>query len=172
MNLFRELFNYPEMCIYGLINSMDKKIYLGYTCNLPHALSRIIKELKYSNGKLKEDLNKLELIILEPIADRKNLRIKYKDYSNKYSNEGWILYRKDNYSNVPRYKLRIDIIGVGETNNHDLIKVEVNLLTRRYKKVTVGVFNDIETATNWVMVNYPKTDNITNIVYAEDQWKS
>jgi len=172
MNIISNLFNYPEMCIYGLINNTDKKIYLGYTVNLPQALSRIIKELKYSNGKLRDDLNKLELIIIEPITDRKNLRIKYKEYSNKYSNEGWILYRKDKYSNIPCYKLRIDVIGVGESSKDEDTKVEVNLLTRRYKKLTVGVFKDYVTAWDWALKNYPRWSNILNIVYAEDQWKS
>lgn len=170
--LFIDLYDYPEMCIYGLINNVDKKIYLGYTVNLPQAISRIIKELKYSNNKLKGDVGNLELCVLETITDRKNLRIKYKEWCNKYSNEGWILYRKDNYSNIPRYKLRIDIIGVGESSKDEDIKVEVNLLTRRYKKLTVGVFKDYETANNWACENYPQWTNITNIVYAEDEWKS
>ena len=156
------LFNYPEMCIYGLINSKDHKIYIGYTSNLPSALSRIIKETKDSNNKLKHDWNKLELVILETITDRKNLRVRHKFYNNEYSNRGWVLYNKG--SNLTSYKLRLDAInnGVGKD-----LSIHVKLISRRYREIVVGIFNTHEEALNWCLTNYPDNSNITNIVYSD-----
>ena len=161
-NLLINLFNYPELCIYGLINSKDHKIYIGYTTNLPSALSRIIKETKYSNNKLKQDWNKLELIILETITDRKNLRVRHRFYNNDYSNKGWMLYNKN--SNLTSYKLRIDVMnnGIGKDLN-----VQVKLISRRYREIVVGIFNTYEEASNWCLTNYPDYSNIVNIVYSD-----
>lgn len=158
-NLLVNLFNYPDMCVFGLINSKDHKIYLGYTINLPQALARIIKETKLSNNKLNNDWNKLELVILETFTDRSNLRVRHKWYFNEYSNKGWMFYNK--ISNSTRYKLRLDIVSDKGLD----YKVKVKLLTRRYKEVVVGVFDTYEDAKAWSSIHYPDSNNITNIVY-------
>lgn len=174
--LFQNLINYPDMCIYGLVNEIDKKIYLGYTSNLPLALSRIIKDSKYSNNKLNKDFKKLELIIVEKITDRKNLRLRCKSWVNEYSNNGWMLYKKE--TKLPTYKLRIDVYrDEARWTDEDLL-VYVRLITRGYKELTVGVFSDYEEATIWSKENYP-SNSINSIVYAKnaltqeflDQWK-
>lgn len=161
-NLLVNLFNYPDMCVFGLINSQDHKIYLGYTINLSQALARIIKETKSSNNKLKQDWNKLELIILSDITDRNNLRVRHKLYFNEYSNKGWVFYNK--ISNVTRYKLRLKVV-FEEYNKEP--KVHVKLLTRRYKEIPVGVFETMEAAKTWCDVYYPDSNNITNIIYQD-----
>lgn len=172
------LFNYPEMCIYGLINHKDHKIYVGYTANLPLALSRIIRDTKYSNNKLNKDWDKLEFAVLETVTDRKNLRIKYNQWIKEYSNKGWDLYKKQGQSNIPTYKLRIDLwMDESRWTKEDQL-VYVRLITRRYKELTVGVFNDYDEAVRWSKDNYPNT-TITQVIYAKnalteeylDSWK-
>lgn len=175
--LINYLINYPEMCIYGLINTKDRKIYLGYTSNLPLALARIVKDIKYSNNKLNKDAGKLELCILETITDKKNLRLRYKFHQNDYSNKGWLLYKRD--TKLPTYKLRIDIMANsdGEWSKESLVGVK--LITRGYKELTIGVFQRYEEAVEWSDAAYEDKENIVNIVYASnkltekflDKWK-
>jgi hypothetical protein len=165
--LFNYLINYPEMCIYALINQKEQKIYLGYTTNLPGALARIIKDLKYSNNKLKNDLDKLTFGIIETITDRKNLRLRYKFHQNEYSNDGWMLYRKDN--KLPNYKLRIDVLGEDGLHTTDHTKVFVKLRTRGGSEVIIGVFSDFNDASEWAYNTYTDKSNISNIVYANNE---
>ena len=152
------LFNYPEMCVFGLINTQNKNIYLSYTINLPLALARIIKEIKNSNNKLKKDWDKLELVILETVTDRSNLKVRYKAYCDEYSNNGWVFYNK--ISNLVNYKIRHEIVTI-----EGKVKVQVKLLNRRYKEIVVGTFDTYEDAMKWSTVNYPDSNNIINIVY-------
>lgn len=178
MNLIKDLFNYPEMCVYGLVNDTDKRIYLGFTSNLPLALSRIIKDLKYSNGKLKNDLDKLELIILESITDRNNLRVRYRVHQTEYSNKGWMLYRRDN--KLPNYKLRIDVVKASDGYIQKDYQVHIKLATRAGKELIVGAFSNYPDALEWANGAYEDKNNIINIVYADNEltkkylnkWKS
>jgi hypothetical protein len=178
LDLLITLYNIPEMCIFGFADSTNKKIYISYSSNLPSALARIIKDIKYSNSKLKKDIAYLDFWVLEKVTDRKNLRLRYKFYQNKYSNEGWMLYKRDN--KLPNYKLRIDVVKASDGCMERDYQVHIKLATRAGKELIVGVFSNYPDALEWANGAYEDKNNIINIVYADNEltkkclnkWKS
>lgn len=154
MRLFEELIKLPKKCVYGLFNYKDKKVYIGYSSNIFFTLSRLI-----SSNTLKEDWSLLELKILESFDSSNSLRIRYQYWSKYYSNQGFSLYRK--YKAV-QYKLREEIIR--DLNGR--IHFSVKLISKGYKEILVGVFNDHTEMKEFVKTNY---SNIDAIVYADNE---
>lgn len=161
--MLREIIDLPDQCIYGLINNQDKKIFIGYTKDLVTALNRIGKDIKYSNHILKNDINKLELIIIETINNEDLLRSRYQFWYNKYSNMGFLHYRK--YKAMGFYKLFIDVLMV---NHIHVPKVYVKLRWGRSKELTVGIFDSVEECDAFINEFYPNKNNIASIIYSSN----
>lgn len=161
-NLINNLINLPEMGIYGLLNKIDNKIYIGFSKNIVTALIRLINNIKYSN--IKHDLNKLEFIIIETINKPEELRLRCQHWINDYSNKGFGLY--NNKRKVFNQKLRICAIssldGAGRPNYH----LHVRIVSKGYRELTVGVFNDVSELNEFVDKNYKVIDKI---VYADNR---
>lgn len=161
---FQELYNLPEKCIYAFLNQKDKKIYIGFTKNLLQALERNLYYMKYSNHPCKNDIANLELIVLENIVTDLDLRLRYEYYSNKYSNEGWRLYR--NYKAID-YKVSIDVINIAISNGMPSIKCCVKLRRRGSNELIVGIFNSVSEAELFVSDKY--SNGVSNIIYADNK---
>lgn len=165
--MIKEIMSLPEQCIYGLINNQDKKIFIGYTKDLVTALNRIGKDIKSSNHVCKEDLNKLELIILEIINNESDLKLKYQFYYNKYSNMGFLHYRK--YKAVGSYKLRIKVLNDIPEDLRSSISIYVKLHYGRSKELIVGIFDSVEECYAFVDEFYPDKNKVVNIIYSSNK---
>lgn len=162
--LLQDLGSIPEMCIYGFINETDKKIFIGYTTDIVTALNRNLKEMKYSNHPCKDDFDKLKVINIETLKSRQDAKIRYQYWVKQYSNQGYRMYRK--YKAVD-YKVRIEVLRdfrVKPPTSAYLLYVK--LLDRRYKSITVGVFDQVSEADDFVANNYAQVDKI---VYSDNQ---
>lgn len=155
--LLDNLVHLPDMCIYGFINEDDKKIYIGHTYDLLLALHRNLKEIKYSNHPCKRDLKKLKFIIIETLNTRKKSHIRHQYWINDYSNKGYRLYRR---YKACSFKLRIDLLADFRYQGYAKYLFYVKLLTKRYKELTVGVFDNIKETESFVSDNYKSIDNI------------
>lgn len=163
MNLFVELNKLPKQCIYGLINNTDKRIFLGYSTNIVTALGRLIN---YSNNLFKDDLDKLELIVIEPIKNSNDLRLKLKYWFKEYSNKGFLFYKKP--INLPSYKLRIDLMADFRNVKEGNYLCYVKLISRRYRELTVGVFNTYGEAELFCK-KYYINGQVNNIIYSNNK---
>lgn len=165
MNLsFQELYNLPERCIYAFLNKKDKKIYIGFTKNLLSALQRNLYLMKYSNHPCKNDVSKIEFEILEYIVTDSDLKLRYEYYSNKYSNDGWGLYR--DYKAID-YKVSIDLIDTNVVGGMPSIKCCVKLRRQGYSELIVGIFNSVSDAEVFVSDKY--SNGVFNIIYCDNQ---
>lgn len=158
---FKELYNLPEQCIYAFLNKRDKKIYIGWTKNLISAIQQNINLMKYSNHPCKSDISILDFEVLENIVTESDLRIRCEHYSNKYSNEGWTLYR--NYCAIA-YKVIIDVFI---SSNSLSVKSCVKLQSKRRGELIVGIFETVSDAEVFVTDNY--SNGVANIIYADNK---
>jgi len=156
---FQELVNLPTKCIYGLFNDLDKKVYIGHTSNLLRSIYSNINNLKYSNI----DFNRLQFRIIEGIEDSDRLRIRYQYWVSDYSNKGWIMYR--DYKAI-QYKVRIDIRNDETKGYNAKYLLYVKLVSRGYKELIVGVFDNLEECNKFIELNY---SNINDIVYSNNE---
>ncbi len=149
----------PDKCVYGLFNDQGKKVYIGYSNNTPKTLCNNLLDLKYSN----KDFNLLEFKIIEAIEDSNRLKVRYEYWVSHYSNEGWEMYR--NFKAV-QYKLRIEV------KNDELVKgggnvlIYVKLVSRGYREVVVGVFDDLDECNKFVADNY---SNIIDVIFCSNE---
>lgn len=161
MDLFTQLISLPEKCIYAFFNHEDKKVYVGYSSNILRSLYSNFNGIKYSN--MKDDINKLSFSVLEEVVDTDRLRIRYQFWSDHYSNIGYGLYR--NYKAVG-YKARIDVQeepGKGKLANYKFI---VKLISRGYRELIVGIFDDLSEANKFISLHY---SNVNDIIYSDNE---
>lgn len=163
MDLFKELINLPNRCIYGLFNEKDQRVYIGFTNNIIVTLPRLINDIKYSNNLLKQDIQLLEFRIIETLEDKNALRIRYQYWVREYSNKGYQLYR--DYKAV-EYKLSIDIIKNPFVQAHTDYLFGVKLVSRGYNERIVGIFRTMVDADAFVSSHYRTIDNI---IYADNE---
>lgn len=156
-HLLDNLLHLPSTCIYGFINEYDKKIYIGFSCDLLLALYRNLKDIKYSNHPCKKDFKKLKLIIIETLDNKLNSRIRYQYWVNKYSNMGYKNYRNFKASS---YKVRVDVLRDFRMTYDRRFLFYVKLRTRHGKEFIVGVFDKVEDAELFVTLNYTSIDDI------------
>ena len=160
-NLVKQLSLLPTQCIYAFLNESEKTIYIGYTSNVLIAVNRVLNEFK---NQLPADLDKLELKILEEVKEDYNLRVRFDYWSRVYSKFGWSLYRT---FKPMRYKLRIDIMRDYRPGKKASYLFVVNLVSRRNRKLTVGVFDSRTECDEFVNINYGS--GIDKIVYCENE---
>jgi len=161
----QELKSLPDCCIYGLINKADKKIYIGYSYDILSALSRNIKDFKYSNHPAKADFDKLEFIILETVKDRSSIRFRYAYWYESYKSMGYSFYRDYKGS---KFRVKIDVGMDFRSEGGTTYLVYVKLVNSRYKEFIVGVFSGIQGAKEFVRNKYQDKNIVTSIEYASN----
>jgi len=162
--MLKEIIDLPGQCIYGLINKLDQKIFIGYTKDLVTALNRIAKDIKSSNHVLKKDIDNIKLVILETIQDESLLRSRYQFWYNQYSNMGFLHYRK--YKALGSYKLFREIVL--DKQGH-VPKIHVSLRYGRSKRVLVGIFSSVPECDEFVNQYYPNKKDISCIIYSSNK---
>lgn len=158
-DLIQKLKSLPEMCIFGLIDEVNKAIYLYRTSNIVTALNRILKEYKYSNNVLS-----LPLIIIEDIKDKDNLWVRFNYHITNYSNLGYTVMNKPR--NRIKYKLRIQILADFRMKSNVRPLFYVKVVSRRYKEIVVGIFDHISYMQEFIDAHYPNT--IDSLVYSSN----
>lgn len=156
-----------KVCVYALMDRENQKIYISFTVNLLGALDRIFKQLDYSN-KVFERPEHLELVVLEQVVDRANLRARYRFWCDDYSNKGWLLYKRP--TNVPTYKVRMDFMSVDLPQYDGEVFFGVKLVSRNRSERIVGLFTSAREGYQWVQNAYKNKSNVTDIVYADNKW--
>jgi hypothetical protein len=151
----------PEMCVFGLINEENKIVFIYRTKNIVTALARIVNQYKYSNKNI---LKHFKLIVIEEIKDSNNLWVRYNFFNNEYSNMGYVVANKCKY-NI-RYKLRKQILGDFRKKYNAKPLFYVKVVSRRYKEVTVGIFDNVDAMDKFVSEHYGH--GINNIVYSNN----
>ncbi len=161
MSLWQELSNIPNKCIYGIFNDVDKKVYIGYSSNTIRTIYSNMSTLVYSN--MSSDWDKLDFRIIEIIDDPARLKIRYQYWVSDYSNKGWTMYR--DYKAV-EYKVSIDIKNDPSLVSGSKYLLYVKLVSRGYKELIVGVFDDLDKCNEFVSLHY---SNIHDIIYCDNE---
>lgn len=159
MNLFKELSQLPDKCIYGLFNDQGKKVYIGFSNNTVRTIYSNISNLKYSN----KDFNNLEFRVIETIEDSNRLKVRYQYWVSHYSNEGWSMYR--DYKAI-QYKVRIDVIGDETKIRNGRHLLYVKLLSRGYRELVVGVFDGVAECNEFVALYYKE---VNDVIYSNNE---
>lgn len=137
--------NLPKSGVFALINKQDNKVYLAFSSYILGAVSKILygiynKDKKYR--KLRDDLDKLEFVVLFETVNPDIMIQQYNYYCDYYKIINYSFYR--DYK-ARRYKVRTEL------NDS---KVFVYLVTNSNKKKLVGVFTKIHEANEFIKVNY------------------
>jgi len=111
------------------------------------------------------DWDKLDFRVIEKIDDPVKLRVRYQYWVSDYSNKGWVMYR--DYKAI-QYKVRIDIRNDETKGYNAKYLLYVKLVSRGYKELIVGVFDNLEECNKFIELNY---SNINDIVYSNELTK-
>lgn len=158
-DVFQYLLTVPDNVIYAIIDDFNHKVELSYTSVFKRRLGTILDELSNKVSSIENNTRfdekndnigaiKITAKILE-ISSDSNLVKYYIDH-----------YRNLNYevsSKIPlQYSFNIEI---------DNDKVNVIARNKRNKKITLGKFDSIELATEFL--DYVKANNVTdNLIYS------
>ena len=143
------LVNLPISGLFAILNDIDKKVYVLYTCNIYVSIGKLLTAIKDGSSSLSNDVGKLELVVVETLeGDVKTLRAKYDYWLSHYKALGYSNYR--NYENIAKYKLRIQY-----TKLDDQIVHAVYLVSRKSKKYLLAAFHTAQEADTWVSESFP-----------------
>lgn len=153
------LLNAHKPGIVAFINEVDKKVLVIYRKSVIDGITAFIKECNKGSYKykvLEKDyiLDKITINILETfdsITDQ-DLKLQHTKYVNLYPD-----YKHYNKRKALSLRLRkyIDYKGV----------IHVQLVNRANKKITVGIFRNLEHCDKFISSNYPDLNNIYKVVY-------
>lgn len=155
-DILQELKTIPKQGIYLLENSNNKSCYIGYSSNIPLALIRYLDNNIISSELIFETL--------EIVTSKDLLRPRCQFYKDHYSNIG---YKLLNPSKVCNLKLRIELLNDFRHVANGTPIVYVNLVSRGYRKITVGVFETITEAEIFVAEKY-SNNNIYDFIYSDN----
>lgn len=154
------LVNLPISGLFAILNDIDKKVYVLYTCNIYVAMGKLLTSIKDGSSPLSQDVKKLELVVIETMeGDIKVLRAKYDYWLSHYKTMGYSNYR--NYQDIAKYKLRIQYTKI----NDEIIHV-VYLVSRKSKKHLLAAFRTAQEADSWVLESFP--NNTYYFKYADN----
>jgi hypothetical protein len=160
-NLVDNLSHLPKMCIFGLIDEVNKTILIYRTKNIVTALNRIIRQYEYSNKKIL----KLPLVIIEDIKSSNNLWIRYSYWNRYYSNMGYNIFNKSKYNIA--YKVHKEVYRDFRSIKSRSMLFYVSIVSRRGKGFVVGIFDKVNLMDEFVSQSYPN-GAINNIIYSDN----
>lgn len=155
-DILQELRTIPKQGIYILKNNNNKVAYINYSSNIPYALVRYLNNESSNTEYIFE--------VLEIVTSKELIRLRCQFYKDQYSNMGYSI----NKTRVCNLKLKIELLpDFRHTLNGEPL-IYVNLVSRGYKKITVGVFEDISKAELFAARFY-SNGAVYDIVYSEGQ---
>lgn len=161
MNL-TDLINLNTTGIYGLVNKVDKRIYIFQTTNIYTYISRLIYETKYKLHKYKslfDDLNKLYLICFSNSDDEIYRRIRVGELMDKFKSINWEIYNNDH--KPLKFKIR--------KRNFYFEKqyvIGVELVNRKRIGMVVGLFENHFEADRFIELFYGEKNNYLYPVFS------
>lgn len=110
--IFGQLLDIPDHCIYGLVNDTDLRYQVFYTKSFCTHILGVIKNLKQGSieyGLMGEDTKKIRLVLLHDCTlEDKDYRVIVSKYRNFYKVLGYDEYKA---TKDPKYKLKIEVMG-------------------------------------------------------------
>jgi|LakMenE18May11ns_1017448.scaffolds.fasta_scaffold9959586_25 hypothetical protein len=159
-----ELFSMPQHCVYAFVCHESKRFMVGYTKHLLTAISRISHDLETPKYKqFKMDINSMELEILE--KDIKHLlegKVKVSWHTNQYKDKGYKQYYP---IHLVKYKVGTGVHVLGNDVYHT-----VYLKDGSKNRNIVGLFKSEKEMQEFIDTSYPDTNNIYNIVFANNSY--
>lgn len=136
--------------LYALVNDIDRKADIRYSCNLLRAIAALVESIKGNSVvplELAKDASKLKLVILE--KNVANLGLSHAKYMDQYRKQGYSLYRTKPGA---KFKVQVDIDYVKEIHYTQYYFV-VRLIYGAKTKI-VGVFDNIEELQDFMRQHY------------------
>jgi hypothetical protein len=144
--------------LFIIYNPNEKRVYINYSQNVLSFISNIMKQLKEGSWQFKtmiEDSSKLRIEVLEGGVDIETSKEHLLYWFERFSREGWEIYNSG--ASSPKIKrTRVVIVDLFEK------VIEVRLYNRRNEFDTVGVFNSIPEAEEFVKECYNSPCNELN----------
>lgn len=164
MTFLERLLNLPESAVFAIENSVDKRVYIGYSSCLSQKLIELIGVIRRGEryGKqMKEDIRNLKLVVLEEVDCRNRGRMRHTYYNDLYKQNGWNMYVENP---TVRYKPKQYVYNL-EKNNAIM---SVQLVSAGNKKILVGLFDSKIEADEFIKIHYPN-EFCYDIIYATNE---
>lgn len=145
MNILKALNKLPKACIYALVNTKKKCVYISYSKNFIISLSRNIKEMQ-DKVHVYKPLNKYkswELVIIETLNYKSTILDISSSINTTIETYKALGYDIKTHKNVMKLRFRVDI---GQD-----FRVYCKLITKGYSEYVVGVFNNMIEAEDLIL---------------------
>lgn len=157
MSIFEELKNINKAGVFILKDAQTNSVYINYSSNIAQALARLLNTNLY--------FPKYSFEILDIVTNNINLRVRCQYYKDLYSSNG---YNIINPKRVSNYKVVIEPIRDFRYKELGRFILSIKLVSRGYKELVVGVFNDYETLQRF-LDQYYAGNLVTDIKYADNE---
>lgn len=157
-NTMNSLLNMPASGIAAFtidsVDGLEPKIYLFFSTDLVKSLAIHVSRIRDSShdcDELYKNRNDLKLDILSDESNPIILRSKYLMFLDKYKKLGYKDLR-NGYTPIKfeiKYEIERDYRNPGVNYSSPEFLVYVKLVSRRYEKYVVGVFNSMDNAREW-----------------------
>lgn len=154
-SLFEAIKSANKMGIYLLVNKPKKRCYISYSSNMAQALVRL-------SSNFQDEQFDFEL--LEIVTNPINLKPRCQYFKNLYSSNGYDIINPKRVSNL---KARIGSINDFRSIMREDILLTVELVSRGYRDLIVGVFSTITEINSFMSQNY--SNGVFNIVYSNNK---
>jgi hypothetical protein len=144
-----QILGYCKSGLYAFINIDQQKIDVRYAKDINLSIATIISQINHNvmdTPDLSKDFldNKISIVILEEYSSNKfNNLVRQSYWCEKYKQLGYTLYR-----NKPLVKLTVETALTPRG-------IRVYLRSSRYKRIEVGLFEDLKQAQDFIYLNYP-----------------
>ncbi len=145
LNEIREAVN----VVYGLVNEVDKRVYISHGVSLISSLSRIMSEINSPKFRqLSEDLNHVKITLYEiGTVDKKLREVKARHILDSYIERGYSEYTN---TNLVQYRFLKDIIMI-KTLNY----IRLQLVNKNKDKILLGLFRKEIEYQRYMNSHYP-----------------
>lgn len=147
-----QLLKLPKMGVIALLNDQDKAIYITHSSCIVESLGKLLRQLQdktHNCVNLIIDRDKLRLVVLEEIQDKRALSVRARYWIDQYVAKGYGLYGR---INAVKYRLRVEYDELG----HVLVKA----VNTRNKSYVIGVFRNLGLANQWINNTYKEKEYI------------
>ena len=156
--------------VYAFVCEEKKRFQVFYSRNVLNSATANVKhimECPEEYGSMKEDMDKIDLVLLEKDIEesedksKKDTHLKVRSFvwTEWYINEGYFPYR-DRY--LLQYRLRDGIITIGLDTYYG-----VWLQNKNDSKIMLALFNDAKEGIQWKNITYPN-GKIREVVYMDN----
>lgn len=139
----------PDVCVYALINEVDRRCQVFSTTSLNSHLGSLMKDIKVSGewSVMKDDISKLRLCILETLTDKRELKIRQSYWIESFNKKEY-----KNYKDLSPVSYKVDI---ELAYRHGKLCYFVYLKNTRKDRILVGLFRLKASMDEFLNQSYP-----------------